>query len=887
MKKTLLFLLAILLSTITYAQTELSITFPMTEQVSIGSYASSFTGKDANGGIWTFKKFNNNNNKWAYIKCGWKTDVTTAEITSPEIDEAVTEYAIIVDNTSNVTSCKLEVISAGSIIESKDVTLAAGTIKVALTGTKSATYHLIIENEKVTTNGTTQISGITLTKAVSEDTATKPGLTDGGIFTTTPYIVTITNNEEGATVYYTLDGTNPTTESSSFTGESKEVEINSTTTIKAMAVIAGKENSSVASATYTYEESIANTLETAYTTAQAISLIDANSVQLKTTKVYVKGQVSKVDKFNEQSGSIQYWLDNDAFEIYGGLDNNGEKFADIDAVKTGADVVVYGLLKKYNSTYEMDQKNWLVSYTPPTKPEPTLIAEVKTNLEVGDADVYEINYTGDAQEYHFTSSDETVATIEFNEEDLEFTVTALKVGTTTITISTDETDNYQAKTFSYKLNVSEKFVPAVIPFEFDGGKADITPGKGMTATGLGTDYTKSPKLKFDSNGDKLIINIASEAKYLNYVVKGNGSGSDPQAGEFNVEESADGETYTSLKSYSNINGQFAVNNVELKADTRYIRYTYVTKTVGNVALGEIKITNETSAMACATFEEYILEPESVLYVESETPSTPWTSGGYTFTTYTADYGEYGKYYFSYAMSDKTTTEGKLADYALESACGKAMSGKNYAVWCDNSWNGGSKVTLDVPSAITGFYVTNTTSAVDAIINGDGMSTVAGGFQNGDYFKLIITGYDALGNETGSVEYTMAEAKDDKIYYVKAWRWVDLSDLGVVSAIDTKMVGTKTNEKGLTTPAYFCMDDLGGVAPETDAEMEVTDIPAGTFVVGDANGNGEVEIGDVTSVLTLMATPDTTGYNNKAADANCNGEIEIGDVTTILTIMAGN
>ena len=361
MKKTLLFLLAILLSTITFAQTELSITFPMTEQVSIGSYSSSFTGKDTNGDTWTFSKFNNNNNKWTCIKCGWNKDVTTAEITSPEIDEAVIEYAIVVDKTSNVTSCKLEVISAGSIIESKDVTLAAGTIKVALTGTKSATYHLIIENEKVSSNGTTQISGITLTKAASEDTATKPGLTDGGIFTTTPYIVTITNNEEGATVYYTLDGTNPTTESSSFTGESKEVEINATTTIKAMAVIAGKENSSVASATYTYEESIANTLETAYTTAQAISLIDANSVQLKTTKVYVKGQVSKVDKFNEQFGSIQYWLDNDAFEIYGGLDNNGEKFADIDAVKTGADVVVYGLLKKYNSTYEMDLNNWLVA----------------------------------------------------------------------------------------------------------------------------------------------------------------------------------------------------------------------------------------------------------------------------------------------------------------------------------------------------------------------------------------------------------------------------------------------------------------------------------------------------------------------------------------------
>ena len=58
-----------------------------------------------------------------------------------------------------------------------------------------------------------------------------------------------------------------------------------------------------------------------------------------------------------------------------------------------------------------------------------------------------------------------------------------------------------------------------------------------------------------------------------------------------------------------------------------------------------------------------------------------------------------------------------------------------------------------------------------------------------------------------------------------------------------------------------------------------------YILGDANNSGAVEIGDVTAVLTLLATPDATGYNNKAADANGNGEIEIGDVTTILTIMA--
>ena len=64
------------------------------------------------------------------------------------------------------------------------------------------------------------------------------------------------------------------------------------------------------------------------------------------------------------------------------------------------------------------------------------------------------------------------------------------------------------------------------------------------------------------------------------------------------------------------------------------------------------------------------------------------------------------------------------------------------------------------------------------------------------------------------------------------------------------------------------------------------LPIRPTVLGDANDNDEVEIGDITSVLTLMANPDATGYNNKAADANKSGAIEIGDITTILTIMAG-
>ena len=82
-----------------------------------------------------------------------------------------------------------------------------------------------------------------------------------------------------------------------------------------------------------------------------------------------------------------------------------------------------------------------------------------------------------------------------------------------------------------------------------------------------------------------------------------------------------------------------------------------------------------------------------------------------------------------------------------------------------------------------------------------------------------------------------------------------------------------------------LDDYKAAEPWKDFGT-ILPIDEPTYILGDANGNGEVEIGDITSVLTLMANPDATGYNNKAADANQSGGIEIGDITTILTIMAG-
>ena len=109
-----------------------------------------------------------------------------------------------------------------------------------------------------------------------------------------------------------------------------------------------------------------------------------------------------------------------------------------------------------------------------------------------------------------------------------------------------------------------------------------------------------------------------------------------------------------------------------------------------------------------------------------------------------------------------------------------------------------------------------------------------------------------------------------------WEWnssdekvVTVNERGVISGVtEGQAVITLTSDNGIS------------------ASCKVTVVNSVGTLFGDANNNGAVEIGDITSVLTLMANPDATGYNKKAADANKSGAIEIGDITTILTIMAG-
>lgn len=127
-------------------------------------------------------------------------------------------------------------------------------------------------------------------------------------------------------------------------------------------------------------------------------------------------------------------------------------------------------------------------------------------------------------------------------------------------------------------------VVASLPFAFDAGKNDISSKDGMSQSGLGSDYSSSPKLKFDSQGDNVVINFNEAAKKVTYTIKGN-SMSGTYA--FDVMESANGVEYTNVHHHTPItDGEYTDN---LASTSRFVKFVYTTKDGGNVALGKISI----------------------------------------------------------------------------------------------------------------------------------------------------------------------------------------------------------------------------------------------------------------------------------------------------------
>jgi uncharacterized repeat protein (TIGR03803 family) len=96
---------------------------------------------------------------------------------------------------------------------------------------------------------------------------------------TSAQTVTISDATSGATIYYTTNGTTPTTSSTKYTAA---ITVSATETLEAIAVASGKANSAVASATYTIQNPTAATpvfspAVGTYTSAQSVTITDSTA----------------------------------------------------------------------------------------------------------------------------------------------------------------------------------------------------------------------------------------------------------------------------------------------------------------------------------------------------------------------------------------------------------------------------------------------------------------------------------------------------------------------------------------------------------------------------------------------------------------------------------
>ena len=131
---------------------------------------------------------------------------------------------------------------------------------------------------------------------------------------------------------------------------------------------------------------------------------------------------------------------------------------------------------------------------------------------------------------------------------------------------------------------------ATLPFVFTSGKSDIASTPGLNHSGLGSDYSSTAKLRFDDEGDYLILHFNGRPGILTYDIKGNPGSGNSINGKFVVQKSEDGITYSDLKEYTSLGNTVLSEEFDnLGENVRYIKWLYRERTSGNVGLGNIKL----------------------------------------------------------------------------------------------------------------------------------------------------------------------------------------------------------------------------------------------------------------------------------------------------------
>lgn len=198
MKHFLLSIACLALAGSAFAESQLltSVTCEIANQDSkVNTYDKTWTLKNAEGDVWNVANFSNNNNQWAYIKCGREkyesvATITTAEYIAGAVDKVVVNGNILPSVTNadgEVTKNYADYLKASLQISADDsfttvtevsFTLPEGAKNTILdteltdivieTPAENMYYRLVFNCEKAGTNGFVQIAGISYYGAPGE-----------------------------------------------------------------------------------------------------------------------------------------------------------------------------------------------------------------------------------------------------------------------------------------------------------------------------------------------------------------------------------------------------------------------------------------------------------------------------------------------------------------------------------------------------------------------------------------------------------------------------------------------------------------------------------------------------------------------------------------------
>ena len=444
---------------------------------------------------------------------------------------------------------------------------------------------------------------------------------------------------------------------------------------------------------------------------------------------------------------------------------------------------------------------------------------------------------------------------------------------------------------------------ATLPFEFDGGKADIENTAGLTHSGLGGDYGSSPKLKFDSTDDYLILHFEGRADKLTFDIKGNPGGTPPVwKGIFKVQASVDGETYTDLATYDDLTSTVQSEEFSnLGEDVRYIKWIYAEKGSGNVALGNINVTKYGYTQTYTI--NWTAGENTELFVfagdESETIENGASIAPGTTVMVSVDVAE-GYTLGSLSVKDADGEDVELTELEADVYYSFEMPASNVTI------------TSSAVEPITGDKYVKVTSTADLedgqylIVYEDGNVAFDGGLETldavGNTISLNIVKNEIAANETTNAAAFTIDVTNGTIKSASGLYIGQTSDANGMQSSDTEAYENtisfdeKFNADIMSGKAYLRYNSASNQArfryykstsyAGQEAIQLYKKVEVAPILMGDVNGDEEVTIADVVAIINYIIDPTSAKFNEAAANVDGQDGVTLADALAIINMIIG-